>query len=102
MRAADLLLYGLDEELRDLWGPQLLPREGRLATLHDEEADGVGDSVDGKGIWMELESDTKQEKDVCEAEWNSPRCAAEKMGRRGVISFRSSSSPSSPLPCSSP
>jgi hypothetical protein len=48
----DLLLDGLDEELRDLRGAQLVPGERCLAPLDDEDANGVRRVVDGDAIWV--------------------------------------------------
>ena len=47
----DLLLDGLDEELRDLRGAQLVPGEGGLASLDDDYAYAVGGVVDGDAVW---------------------------------------------------
>ena len=46
MRASDLLLNRFDEELRHLWGAQLIPRESGFASWHDEEAKGMREIVD--------------------------------------------------------
>jgi hypothetical protein len=46
----DLLLDGLDEELRDLGGAQLVPRQRGFASLDEQYADCVGCAVDGYAI----------------------------------------------------
>lgn len=50
VRCADLLLYWLDQELRNLGRPQLIPRQSGFASLDDELTDGVGEAVDGEGV----------------------------------------------------
>jgi hypothetical protein len=51
---AELLLDGLDQELRNLWRAQLVPRERGFASLNEYYADGVGGVVDGYAIWETL------------------------------------------------
>lgn len=46
----DALLDGLDQKLRDLRGSQLVPGEGGLALLEDDDADGMGRVVDGETV----------------------------------------------------
>jgi hypothetical protein len=50
MLGADLLLYGLNQKLRDLRRAQLVPAEGRLAALDDDCAYGVGVVVYGNAV----------------------------------------------------
>ena len=50
MRCSDLLLDWLDEELRDLWGPELVPGEGGLTSWYNEEAKGMGKVVDWQSV----------------------------------------------------
>ena len=50
MLCANLLLYGLDEELRNLRRAQLVPAKGCLAALDDECAYGVRVVVYGDAV----------------------------------------------------
>jgi hypothetical protein len=54
MRGQDLLVYGLDEELGDLGGPELVPGERGLASREDEEANRVGEAIDGESVYRAL------------------------------------------------
>lgn len=50
MLRSDLLLYGLDQELRNLGRAKLFPREGRLGARAYDDAYGVGNIVDGQRV----------------------------------------------------
>jgi len=47
---ANLLLHWLDQELGYLRGSQLVPRQGRLGSRLDNDADCVGYAIDREGI----------------------------------------------------
>jgi hypothetical protein len=54
MGGSDLLLHGLDKELGDLGGSQLVPCQGRLGSWEDDESDRVREVVDRKGVYSML------------------------------------------------
>jgi hypothetical protein len=86
MRGSDLLLHGLDKELRDLGRSKLIPCQGGFGSREDNESNRVCEVVYRKGICPTLASLR------CRMGESIPRCAAEKIGSRGVSSSPSSSS----------
>lgn len=61
MGGTDLLLDWLDEELRYLGRPELVPRKCSLASWHDEEANGMREIIDRQSVCTESQKRTRRE-----------------------------------------